>query len=168
MQGYCYGLQEPVAPSPLVHGVGAWSTLGLSVQPSPHCGMALLVWVGVLLGGAWDLLEQGVAKRARPMPAFGVAPSCSGTESAPRLSPGLFTQPSLRCGMSLIVALLAWDVLSEFGWHTPAPAAATHARILLWFASYGGFVLLAHGVGAWAIPGLFMEPSMHGGMALLG
>ena len=35
------------------------------------------------------------------------------------------------------------------------------------FRFWGGLALLVHGVGAWAIPGLFMQPSMHCGMAFL-
>ena len=70
-------------------------------------------------------------------------------------------QPSMHCGMALLVVD---GVLLELGWHMPEQGAARRAMPMLAFC--GGLALLVHGVGAWAIPGLFMQPSIHYGLAL--
>ena len=77
--------------------------------------------------------------------------------------PCLFMQPSMHGGWVLRVV---GDVLSRRGWHMPKQVAARRSMSVLTLG--GGLALLMLGVGAGAFPGLFMQPSMHCGMALRG
>ena len=86
-----------------------------------------------------------------------VASPCVCTESA---LAGLFVQLSMHGGMALTEVCIMW---SGLGWHMPEQGAAKRAMWMLAFC--GGPALLVLGVGAWAIPGLFMLPSMDCGMA---
>ena len=85
-------------PARRLHGVSAWAILELFMQPSMHCGMALIVVDAGLLGLGWHRPVQGAARRAMPMLAFlcGPARLVHGVDAWAILE--FFMQPSMHCG----------------------------------------------------------------------